>query len=247
MRKLWKPALLLSVVGVMAIGLLGSGAWFTDQATSNTASISSGTLSIDDAQVSTLTIGTVSNMAPGDVTGNAEIVIKNNGTLNLVWFGDLAASGDTTLKSAVYIDYAKMEFLTPSGANWQAEGPDNFITDGLGSGLYPGEFNRLAALSPFGVNTLSVFDENNGMGVGPYEFNGALKPGYSYKLTLRFGMAPGANNDYQTKGPMNITFTVKATQITSGAITAAIPAGYSWSVSSLLPWLNAQIADQTEP
>jgi hypothetical protein len=247
MRKLWKPALLLSVVGVMAIGLLGSGAWFTDAATSNTASISSGTLSIDDAQVSHLTIGSVSEMAPGDVTGNAEIIIKNNGTLNLAWFGDLAVSGDTTLKSAVYIDYAQMEFLSPSGANWQAGGPDNFITAGVGSGPYPGLFNSLAALSPFGVNTLSVFDENNGMGVGPYEFNGALKPGYSYKLTLRFGLAPLANNDYQDKGPMDITFTVKAAQIKAGAITAEIPAGYSWYVPGLMDWLNAQIADQIEP
>jgi hypothetical protein len=239
MRKLFKPALLLATVGVLAFGLLSSGAWFTDTATSNTATISSGTLSIADGQVNTLPIGTIANMAPGDVTPDAEIIIQNNGTLDLAWFGNLIVGGDTDLKNAIYIDYAQMEFLSPGSApNW--EPTDNFIANGVGAGPYPAWFNSLAALSAFDVVTLDVFDGNNGMGSTPWEFMGALKPGYSYKLTLRFGFAGGAGNTYQNQGPMTISLQVDATQIASGALDA-VQAGFG---TTHLTWLNQQIAKQ---
>jgi hypothetical protein len=252
MTKYWKPVLLLATIGVMVIGMWGSGAWFTDTATSNTANISSGTLSIQDGLVSSIVIGDVSNMAPGDVTGNAEIIIKNNGSLNLAWFGDLVVSGDTDLKPAIYVDFAQMEFLSPDGVTpWIDDSGgaipnytvDNFILNGVGSGPYPGWFNTLAGLSPFGVVTLNNFDGHNGMGSTPWEFMGALKPGYSYKLTIRFGFAGEAGNEFQNQGAMNISLKVDATQIKAGALDA-LHAGFG---STHLPWLNAQIADQTEP
>ena len=237
MKKLWKPALLLAAIAIMAIGMLGSGAWFTDTTTQETGVISSGTLSIDDAKVGTLVLGSLDNMAPGDVTEDVVIIIENNGTLPLAWFGDLVVS-NSVLKNAIYIDYAQMEFLAPGGGSW--EPTDNFISDGVGAGLYPGWYNTLAASSAFGVVTLDKFDGNNGMGSTPYEFMGALKPGYSYKLTLRYGFAEGAGNEYQGKGPLNLSFKVDATQITAGALDA-LQAGFG---TNHLTWLNLQIAKQ---
>lgn len=227
---------ILGLVAVMVYGLIGSGAWFTDTVTSDENVIQAGTLSINDAALSQATIA-VLNMAPGDVTDDVVLYITNNGTIDLAWFGDLVIEGDSTLKGAIYIDYAKMEFL---GGSW-AEPEDNFITDGVGSGPYPGWYNTLAASSPFGVVTLDVFDGSNGMGVAPYEFMGALKPGFAYKLTLRFGFAKEAGNEYQNLGPLTITFKTDATQINAEAIDA-LHSG--WAASSLVDWFNIQIANQ---
>jgi hypothetical protein len=247
MRKLWKPALLLGAVGVMVIGLLGSGAWFSDTATNNTATITAGTLSIDDGKVAEFSLGTITDMAPGDVTNPVAITIQNNGNLNLAWFGDLIVTGGGVLKDAIYIHSGQMEFLSPTDQPWIDDpiGPytaDNFIASGLGSGPYPDWYNTLAGMSLFGVNTLSVFDNNNGMGTGPYEFMGALKPGYSYRLTLQFGFAPTAGNTYQNLGPMNISLKVDATQIKAGALDFL-----QGGLAGQETWLNTQIADQTEP
>ncbi len=254
MKKLWKPALLLAAITVMVIGTLGSGAWFTDTATNSTGTITSGTLNIDGESVNTQTIGTIVNMAPGDRTGEAVIIIKNIGTLPLAWFGNLVIETDpedAALKDAIYIDYAKMEFLAPSGDNWQGsggpkDGPDNFILKGFGSGPYPDWYNTLAAKGPFPVISLSDFDGTTAMGVAPYEFNGALKPDYSYKLTLKFGFYDLADNTYQGMGPMNISLVVNATQIKKEAI-EAIEGYNAWAMPNLMTWLDAQIADQVEP
>jgi hypothetical protein len=238
MFKLWKPALLLAAAAMMVIGMLGSGAWFTDGAANTSGSISSGTLSINDAGVSSVDLGTITTMAPGDKTNDVVITIENNGTIDLAWFGDLVV-GSSALKDAIYIDYAQMEFKSPSnGADW--EPADNFITNGVGSGPYPSWFNTLAGLSPFGKVTLKNFDANNGMGSTPYEFMGALKPGYSYKLTLRFGFAEGAGNEYQALGPLSLGFDVDATQISTGALDG-VKAGFG---ATHLTWLNQQIAKQ---
>jgi hypothetical protein len=237
MNKLWKPALLFAAIAVMAIGVLSSGAWFTDTASGTGAELYSGTLSIDDAKLSIAELGTVSNMAPGDVTDEAVIVIKNDGTIPLAWFGDLVVS-NSYLKDAIYIEYAQMEFLAPDGVTtW--EPTDNFITDGVGSGPYPAWYDTLAGMSTFGVVTLDVFDGNNGMGSAPYEFMGALNPGYRYKLTLRFGFAGGAGNDYQGRGPLNLSFKVEATQVTADALNA-FESGFGTHET----WLNAQLAKQ---
>lgn len=243
MKKLWKPALLLAAIAVMVIGLLGSGAWFTDAATSATTEISSGTLSIDDAKLSTLTIGTIANMAPGDITGPVEIIIENNGNMDLAWFGDLQV-GSSILRNVIYIESAKMEFLTPGGNSWYLDKGftfDQFITDGHGSGPYPDWYNGLVDPT-YEVITLAKFDGTNAMGSTPNEFMGALKPGYKYKLTLTFGMAPKAGNEFQTSGPLTINLRVDATQIKLGAL-EALRAGYGTHLS----WLQAQIADQVEP
>jgi hypothetical protein len=238
MFKLWKPALFVGAIAVLVIGLLGSGAWFTDTVTSPTSSTSSGTLSLQDAGLTTFDLGTISNMAPGEKTQDVVITIKNDGNINLAWFGNLVITGDPVLQDALYIDYALMQF---EGGAW-AEPDYNFIANGVGAGPYPGWWNTLASQSPFGVVTLKKFDANNGMGSTPYEFMGALRPNFNYKLTLRFGFAEGAGNEYQGLGPVNLSFQVHATQISAGALNA-FEAGFG---TTHLVWLNQQIANQID-
>jgi predicted ribosomally synthesized peptide with SipW-like signal peptide len=241
---------------VAAVGLVGGAfAYFTDSATSTTNQFTAGVLSIDDALVAESPAIVITNMAPGDVTGEYTITIKNNGSMNLGWLGDWqfsgGVSGSVDLKDALYIDYAKMQFLSPGGVDWQggtvgegyeADGGDLFILNGKGNGPYPSFGNDLAALSSFGVVTFNNFANpaNSGMLPGTvFEHMGALKPGYSYKLTVKFGFAPGAGNDYQGLGPVTAQLAVKAVQINTAALAEA-------GVSDVTGWMNNQISNQIE-
>lgn len=257
----------LLVIAVVA-GLVGAGtwAWFSDAATGNANTFTAGTLSIDNSLVTAAVAFTIPNMAPGDVTGEYVVTIKNDGTIDLAWLGDWQFTGSPALRDALYIDYAKMEFLAPtSGISWlddattgygpgggaatDTNGEDVFITNGVGSGPYPVTYNALAALSSFGVVTFNNWNNNAGMVPGSaYEHAGALKPTYSYKLTVKFGMAPGAGNGYQGLGPVTAKLQVNATQINSAALQLqGVPAATadSWTVP-VTGWMNLQIADQTE-
>lgn len=235
MKARWMIFVMLAALAVMAIGMIGSGAWFTDTATNNTGTLQSGTLSINNGKVAEHTLGTVANMAPGDVTDYVTIDIVNNGSLDLAWFGNLQVS-DSSLKNVIYVDYAKMEFLSPGGDAW--EPVDEFIVNGKGAGHWPTAWG-----GPENYATLAVFDGNSGMAPGtPFEFMGALKPGYLYRLTLRFGFYPGAGNEYQGQGPMTIAFKVDATQIKHGALEALYG-----TLGNMENWLNQQIAKQTIP
>jgi len=231
----------IMVIGMLALAMgYGTYSYFSSTKTSTSNTFTAGTLSINLGESETPEIS-IDNMAPGDVTGNWVITIKNDGNLPLAWFGNWIIEGDAKLKEALYIDYAQMEFLKPDGAStWETT--DNFIANGVGSGTYPGWYNYLASLSTFDVVTLAVWDGNNGMGTTPYEHAGALNPGYSYRLTVRFGFAAGADNTYQGAGPLTITLKVDATQVNAGAIgqlsinPSAIP--------GLVDWLNTQLAKQ---
>jgi len=234
MKKLWKPALLLAAIAIMAYGVIGSGAWFTDSATGDVATVSSGTLSIDDGKVVEVPLATITNVEPGWVSDEVVIQIVNNGSINLAWFGNLIIEGGGILNEALYIDYAKMEFL-----GW-TEPTDTFIFDGVGAGDYPGWYDYIATLSPFGVVTLKNFDGTGAMLPGTeYEFMGALIPTNSYKLTLKFGMAELAGNEYQHLGPLTIKFKVDATQVKEGAMLAQT------GLSAIdMTWFNTQITNQ---
>jgi len=242
--------IILTLMGMVAVSTLAVGvtiAYFTYSKTSDQQTIASGTLSLDDAGISSFVLGDVAgHMAPGETTEPVVITIKNDGDMPLMWFGDLIANGDGWLKEAIYIDNAKMEFVDQNGVagigNW-LEPTDNFITDGRGSGSFPTWYNTLADLptSHFGVDSLNVFDGNNGMGDAPYEFMGALKPGYSYRLTLKFGFAGAAGNEYQGRGPLNLSFKVDATQVKAAAIHAV---NSSWDASYFESWANTQISHQ---
>jgi hypothetical protein len=226
MKKLWKPALLLAAVAIMAYGAISSGAWFTDTATTQTSTIKAGTLSLDNSEI-VMDVITINDMVPGDKSEPVEIVIKNDGTEPLAWFGDMQIS-ESILKNAVYIEDAKMEFFRPDGSSW--EPTDNFIKNGMG-------------YTSNGANTfatLAAFNNNPGMAPQtPYEFMGALKPGYSYKLTLVFGFDKAAGNEYQNAGPITIKIKYDATQIDVDAMNALLsPLGNHFN------WMNQQIAKQ---
>jgi len=247
----------LLVIAVVA-GLVGAATWayFSDTATSSENTFTAGELSIDNAGVTGAAAFTISNMAPGDVTDEYSVTIKNDGTIDLAWLGDWQFT-DGSLYNALYIDYAKMEFLSPTGANWlddpaagyEADGSDLFILDGRGHGPYPGPYNDLADLSPFKVVTFNNWNNNPTMVPGSvYEHAGALRPGYSYKLTVKFGFAPGAGNGYQNLGPVTAKLVVNATQINSAALQLqGVPAATAdaWTVPGT-GWMNVQIADQDE-
>ena len=235
MNKFWKPALLVAAVVVMAIGMLGSGAWFGDEAQSPSSELYSGTLSLENDQFAYFNLGTIENMAPGDKTNRVSVYIKNDGSIPLSWFGDLVVSGSDKLKDAIYIDYAKMEFLRPDGTTpWYPA--DEFINNGVykyGTGLN----------GPFGSVSLSKWDNNGDMVPGtPYEFEGYLEPTFMYKLTLGFGFSEGANNDYAGKGPLSISLKVNATQKTLGALQALDPA----IGQGILDWMNLWPACQQD-
>ena len=239
---------------VLCIGLVGGAfAYFTDTETSSTNSFTAGTLTISDTGITSAGPIVITCMAPGDVTDKLVYTIENDGCLDLIWFADwqFTSTVDThDLMDALYIDYAKMEFLNPAETavwldeaipanGYETDGSDLFILDGVGHGPYPTWYNTLAALSGFGVVTLTNWDDNNGMGTTPYEHVGALKAGYKYRLTVKFGFAPGASNDYQGEGPVTVKLVVDAIQLNLDQLTTK---GYP----ALWTWLNNQIADQTE-
>lgn len=242
-----KKRIILSLVIITIVVIGATRAFFSDtKITSDylaASAFTAGTLRLDGAGFTSFDFGNIV-LAPGEKTTERSVIIKNVGTMPLAWFGNLIIDGGPKLKEAIYIDSAKMEFLDTAGnvnpANWN-DPTDIFITNGRGSGSYPNEYNVVANMSPFQVITLNNFDGHNFMGSTPYEFAGALKPNYSYKLTLKFGFAEGAGNDYQgdvVGGPINVSFRADATQIIQSAITAL------GTPFTDIAWLNAQIAKQ---
>ncbi len=228
----------LAAIAVMVIGMLGTGAWFSDQKTSTLSSITSATLKLDGAGFANVGFD-IPNMAPGDVSPEYVIEIKNAGNIDLGWFGNLVID-DSPLKDVIYIKEATMEYKSPSGNSWETLTGlpggtplafDHFISDGVGSGPWPTTWG-----GPGGLATLASFDGNNTMGTTPYEFMGALKPGYSYVLKLQFGFYELAGNAYQNLGPMNFQLLVDSTQLKSGALEAL-----RTTFSNHLVWMNQRI------
>ena len=232
-----KTLISILVIGIAA-SLLGVGtfAYFSDTKSTPVETFTAGTLRLSGTGLASFDLGPIiDNMAPGDLTNQVTITIENVGTLPLFWFGDWVITGGNKLREAIYIDYAKMEFLP---GPW--EPADNFIANGVGAGTYPGWYNTLAGMSPFGVVTLKNWDDNNGMGCTPYEHMGALKPTYRYELTIRFGFHKDAGNEYQgdVVAPVNIKLEVDAIQVNQDNL-IAFGQGNHWD------WLNTQLAKQT--
>jgi predicted ribosomally synthesized peptide with SipW-like signal peptide len=241
---------------VMAVAMIGSAfAYFSDTESSDANVFSSGTLSINNELINGALEFNVPNMAPGEVTDWYVIDIVNDGNINLAWLGDWQFTGNAALMNALYFAEAKMEFLTPSEAStgwldYTTSGyetgsyglVDHFIANGVGAGPYGAGFvSSGAPLGSFGVYTFNAWNNNPLMVPGSvYEHAGALKPGYKYKLSVKFGMAAGAGNEYQNLGPVNVVFKVDATQINTAAIQ-----GYTGSWADIT-WLNNQITDQAE-
>jgi predicted ribosomally synthesized peptide with SipW-like signal peptide len=157
--------MMLSVTVGLALIAGATWAWFTDEAKAGNATFTAGILEIgineDTEEIGFDILGEeISNMNPGDVYDEIELVIKNTGTKNLIWFGDWEFTGGQRLREAIYFDFAQMEYLAPENGAWDEE-TDNFIKDGRGSGPYPKAFDDMADLNPFKVVGLDVWDDNN--------------------------------------------------------------------------------------
>ncbi|WP_162991271.1 TasA family protein [Biomaibacter acetigenes] len=244
----------LVLIGLLAFGIgFGTFAWFTSSATSQNNTFTAGTLKLNENGLSGFTnLGNIGNIAPGDSTDEVSVVIENTGSLDLAWFGGFRVTpavenGTTKLAEAIYIKYAKMEFLKEDGSIW--EPADEFIVNGTGSGPYGAFYTQLAQNDPMGVVTLKSFLEANAMGAGPGVQMGALKPGSNYKFTFVLGFAPNAGNEYQADAedinPVNISYAVDATQIDLGALEALDNQHPEYAgLTNHLAWLNVQIAKQ---
>lgn len=244
----------LVLIGLLAFGIgFGTFAWFTSSATSQNNTFTAGTLKLNENGLSGFTnLGNIGNIAPGDSTDEVSVVIENTGSLDLAWFGGFRVTpavenGTTKLAEAIYIKYAKMEFLKEDGSIW--EPADEFIVNGTGSGPYGAFYTQLAQNDPMGVVTLKSFLEANAMGAGPGVQMGALKPGSKYKFTFVLGFAPNAGNEYQADAedinPINISYAVDATQIDLGALEALDNQHPEYAgLTNHLAWLNVQIAKQ---
>lgn len=247
--------MMLAVTVGLAMIAGATWAWFTADDSTGETEFTAGILEIDvNDGLDSLKIeyDLFNHMNPGDIYDEIQLVIKNTGNKNLIWFGDWIISGgestqegvDADLKQALYIYSATMEFLAPEGGKWD-EPTDNFIEKGVGAGLYPDWYDDLAGQNRFGVVGLDVWDNNNGMGTAPYEHVGALKPGFSYRLTVRFGFHEGADNHFQgdVTEPVKISFKVDATQPKAAAIEQLHPTigagGAYWE-----NWANGQLANQ---
>lgn len=247
-----KSKIFMSMLSIALIAALVGGAtmaWFTDTDNAGTVTMTAGILDIDVTDglttFSELDLP-LDHMNPGDVYTPFEINIVNQGTKNLAWFGNWTftpAGNNDILLDAIYIDSMKMEFKSPgAGADWETA--DQFITAGVGSGTYPDWFNTLAANSVFNKVSLRQWNDNAGMVPGSvFEHMGALKPGYSYKLTVAFGFASQADNNYQGNlaQPITVGFNVVATQVKAEAINDQIGAPHGTNHEA---WLLAQLAKQ---
>lgn len=267
MKKKLMAIISIAAIAVMVFGILSSGAWFTTSKASTPSAVTAATLNLDDSGIAQAANFVVDNMAPGDNPKELVITIKNIGNIPLGWYGNWEFNGSDLLKEALYVEFAQMEFLKPDGVtNWQplegncpagntpgstTAGTDIFIKDGKGYGCYAAPTDTQLRTGPgplvnkFGVISLKAFDDNSLMSGGktnpafPYEHMGALNPKYSYRLTIRFGFAEGADDTYQGAGPLSIQFNIKGTQINAKALNALYP-----GLGGDIIWMNNQLPKQ---
>jgi predicted ribosomally synthesized peptide with SipW-like signal peptide len=263
-----KKILITLMALALCIGLVGGAfAYFTDTETSSTNSFTAGTLTLDSDGITTTGPITIDCMAPGDITDELVFTIKNTGCINMGWVGNWEFSGGIggpgnayDLKDMLYIADAKMEFLTPtlSSEGWLDDSTpgyetgsygmiDHFITNGVPSGPYGSYMGSV--IGPNTLVSLNYWNDNTLMVPGSvYEHAGALTENYAYRLTIKFGFDPAADDNYQGIGPVTATLTINATQIVSAALQdLGVPAATADSWTAPTGWMNNQIADQTEP
>lgn len=271
--------MLLAVAVSVSMIAAATYAWFTDEDDAGKATFTAGTLIVDVSKGFNQNfdgIATINHMNPGDEFGPITIEIVNNGTKKLAWFGDWQfnyidvldrVDGDKLL-DVLYIKEARMEMfkLNPEFDEDSDEDPitnpkyihwsdsldynDNFIANGVGSGLYPDWYNGLAALSNYGVITLRNWNDNAGMAPGTvYEHMGALLPDNKYVLTVTLGFV-GDNsdqNEYQGDqpgvSPIVVGFKVDAHQINQDALNNA---GLGNHYKDLLGYIDAQQESTSE-
>lgn len=221
-----KTKILMSVlVIVVAISMVVSVtmAWFTDAETNTGNTFTSGTIKLDvnqngsDGQFS-IALGSIGNLAPGDITVPATITVKNDGTLDAATFGKFTVSDETGNLSQYFDFYEyKVQYFDASGnskARWTTHDPywgsanneDYFIHNGVWGGG-AGFSTKLSAWAA-GTDNLD--------GVGAWDAE-ALKPGEYYTLTFQLKFNENAGNELQGK-TFNLGFDTEASQPTLGAV-----------------------------
>lgn len=209
----------LVMIGVLAFGAgLGSYAWFTSEAVSAANEFTSGTLDVNvdgnAADSVNMNLGTVDNLAPGDLTEFAVLTITNDGSLGAATFGHFTFSngesndGVDLADVLVFNDY-KVQFYGSDGQPKDRE--DNFIENGSNV--------NAAFTSAYGPEvTLREWIDGQGPldNTGNWDIEG-MKPDEKIVITFRLRMDEDANNDYQDKSG-TIGYEVKATQAKAQAI-----------------------------
>ena len=234
--------LTIALVTVMVFGLTaGTYAWFTSNTTLNSQDFRTGKLQVSlngTGSNNTLELSGATQLSPGEIMANpTTIQIVNTGNKNLAWFGKFVYAGPEALKDKLYIDDMQMEFLTPGGRNWTAV--DHFITNGMGSGTYAAGYNSIDGLKTNKI-TLKAWMGNSLMNAFGYETMGALKPGFSYRLSFKLGLLNDTGNTLQDQ-PVNLSYTVVSTQDNVDAINLLIPGAGSAHYDT---FFKAQILNQ---
>lgn len=215
-RNLYLGMLVILLCAVLAAS--GTTGWFTARAESAGAAIGAGTLHLDPESFTRFDLSALGLFAPGQVSDEYVLDITNTGNLPLAWFGYFVTGGPDAalLEQAIFIDYARMEYLRPDGTAW--EEADEYITAGTGAAGHP-EYTALAAADLMGVLSLDSWGGFDGQGAGPGVQMGALRPGHTCRLTLRLGFAEAVTGDYQDR-EMHIEYKVAATQARADALNA---------------------------
>lgn len=219
---------LLSIAAISAVVAGATGAFFTDAEVSTAAAFDSGTFTIDvngdsDGTFS-FNLGTITDISPGDLTGTAEIIVKNTSNINAATFGRFTLSADTGLANAIKINHYKVEYFESDGITltprWTAPNFDPYYGTDINQDWFIKNGDESSLWAGVGGSTnIKTWVEGN----GPLDVPGtawdmeALKPGESYKITFQFQMDPAAGNEYQNKA-VNIGYEVKATQVNTTAI-----------------------------
>lgn len=249
--------ILLSIGALALIAVLtvtATNAFFTDTETSNVNVFTTGTLELDingNGTGDTFTTGLGDpQLNPGGETSEAQINIKNGGTMDLAWFGYFNTGGNASMLDYVYIKEAQMEFRKIGGANWELT--DKFIKDGTGNtdtgdDGHPWNsyyVNLANSNTNDGVITLAMWNADNAMGAGGGVQKGALKPQiYEYRFTFKLGMVDDVPNSLQGAS-MSLSYTLTSTQVTENAINALIAGNGRLLGPSDLVWFNAQLGKQ---
>lgn len=245
-----KKILFVVMACVLCLGMVGGAfAYFTDTATSTANTFASGTLDVDvngDTDDSfDIVVGTVNNMAPGDITGTIEIKVKNVGSLPAATFARFTFDNDSGLGAALDVyDWQATYFNGNDTANsrWGA-GDDPYF--GVGSNMDWFVQNGVAGFN-MGSNVLNLDVGDVISGDRAFDAE-ALPAGAYYILKVKFQMDPTAGNEYQDKS-VDVAFEVYATQVNSDAIDALgtiIGAdGVGITGASFYAYFNTQLTTQ---
>lgn len=242
---------ILLISGVVAGA---TGAFFTDSEVSTAAAFNGGTFTIDVNGDSDGTfefnLGDISDIAPGDLTGTAEIIVKNSSDINAATFGRFTLSGGDGLEDVLNIYHYKVEYFNADDTltdRWTAPDFDPYFGEAVNQDWWIKEgVVHTNFVNAGGTGNIKTWVQGN----GPLDVPGtawdmeALKPGEYYKITFQFQMDPSANNSYQNK-TVNLGYEVKATQINTSAVVGLGLGGQlndnGYVGPNVIPYLQSQV------